>query len=153
MKAWEPRFWAKVDKSGECWLWTAAKRNSYGVFSIDGRLYSAHRVSLLIAGVDIPDGLDVDHICRDRSCVNPKHLRTATRKQNKENAGGAHRDSASGVLGVYWSKQHKKWRATVTHNGRNYHCGLFDSLRDAEAAVVSKRNELFTHNERDRRAA
>jgi hypothetical protein len=80
------RFWAKVNKGGadECWPWTGAKNpDGYGRFAAVGRvLFSAHRVSYELAGRRIPSGMVVDHICRNRGCVNPAHLRAITHGRN-----------------------------------------------------------------------
>lgn len=74
------RFWAKVDKSGECWLWTGClNRDGYGHIS-DGSL--AHRFSYEIHVGPIPDGLTIDHLCRSRACVNPDHLEPVTLRTN-----------------------------------------------------------------------
>lgn len=67
------RFWPKVNKeaSGGCWEWTAAKMPmGYGRF--DGKL--AHRLAYELLVGPIPDGLVIDHLCRNKSCVNPGHL-------------------------------------------------------------------------------
>lgn len=72
----EQRFWAKVDKTGECWLWTASlTSHGYGQFYFDGRPVAAHRFSYELFSLPIPAGMDVDHTCRIRACVNPFHLR------------------------------------------------------------------------------
>jgi hypothetical protein len=66
-----------------CWLWTGALTTSgYGQLSRKRKMLTAHRVSLELRGVILPDGMVVDHICRVRSCVNPDHLRVVTRRQN-----------------------------------------------------------------------
>lgn len=68
------RFLAKADLSGDCWTWTATlDREGYGTFYL-GRNVGAHRASLILHGRDLPDGLDVDHLCRNRACVNPDPL-------------------------------------------------------------------------------
>ena len=148
------RFWAKVDKSGECWPWTASRKpNGYGQFMVWPKLRYAHRVAYEMAVGPVPAKTDLDHTCHDRACVNPSHLRLTTRKQNLENHSGAPKNNTSGVRGVTWHKQHSKWHARVGHCGRTYNAGLFDSIAEAEAAVIAKRNELFTHNDLDRVAA
>lgn len=80
------RFWAKVDKgeSDECWEWTAYRLwNGYGRFGYrHGDVRYAHRVAYELAVGPIPDGLDIDHLCRNRACVNPAHLEPVTRSVN-----------------------------------------------------------------------
>lgn len=86
----EVRFWAKADKSGDCWIWTGAVRHKdgYGMFFKDGQARNAHRVAWELTNGPIPEGLVIDHICRNIRCVNPAHLRTVTPKVNAtENCG------------------------------------------------------------------
>ncbi len=79
------RFWAKVEKSDGCWTWTGANYIGYGQISEggrDGRLLKAHRVAYELLVGPIPDGLDLDHLCRNPSCVNPAHLEPVTHREN-----------------------------------------------------------------------
>jgi len=80
------RFWAKVDKSGECWIWTGATAGpGYGrMYCGQGgrRNEYAHRLVLEFAGIVISDGLTVDHLCRNTLCVNPDHLDVVTHREN-----------------------------------------------------------------------
>lgn len=151
------RFWAKVDKSGDCWQWTAAILNGYGRFGVrrDGkkRIGLSHRIAYELSGRNIPDGMFLDHVCHNRSCVNPQHMRIVTTKQNTENHSGANINSKSGVRGVSWSKGSRKWRVQVTSNGRCRYGGLYTSLAEAEAVAIDMRNKFFTHNDIDRRVA
>jgi hypothetical protein len=80
------RFYAKVEFSDGCWNWKGAKNSrGYGSFSVAGKTILVHRISVVLSGREIPDGLLIDHICRNKSCVNPGHLRVATFKENAEN--------------------------------------------------------------------
>jgi HNH endonuclease len=86
------RFWAKINKGGPipehrsdlgpCWLWTAATNYGYGVFRIDRRSIYAHRYAYELLVGPIPDGLQLDHLCRVPPCVNPTHLEPVTHREN-----------------------------------------------------------------------
>jgi hypothetical protein len=77
------RFWSKVDKSGECWTWLGARNDvGYGRHSFRGRRVMAHRVAYMLTAGDIADGLQLDHLCRNRLCVNPGHLEAVSQYEN-----------------------------------------------------------------------
>jgi hypothetical protein len=82
----QDRFWALVDRHRDgCWLWMGSRmHNGYGQFKKypDGRSQSAHRVAYELAIGPIPQGLDLDHLCRVRHCVNPEHLDPVSRGEN-----------------------------------------------------------------------
>lgn len=151
----EQRFWQKVDKSGQCWTWTAAisEDDGYGRFGIGRSTKLSHRVSFELSGGTIPVGMEVDHICHNRTCVNPAHLRVVTSQKNSENHSGPQSNSKTGIRGVHWVTGKRKWGASVNQKGRKYFVGYFDDIQDAAEAVLNKRNELFTHNNFDRRLA
>ena len=78
----EQRFWSKVDKSGECWIWTAGKTSKgYGKFT-HSRSNRAHRWAYEQVNGPIPEGLVIDHLCRTPACVNPNHLEAVTPRVN-----------------------------------------------------------------------
>lgn len=85
----EDRFWQYVDKSGPggCWQWTGGHSHGYGTFMVrsdDGseRQVGAHRFAYqLVVGL-VPDGLVLDHLCRNKSCVRPLHLEAVTQQVN-----------------------------------------------------------------------
>ena len=77
------RIWSKVEKAGSCWLWTGYIQGGYGmVKESGGRRVLAHRAVYEILTGKIPEGLQLDHLCRVRHCVNPGHLEPVTQKEN-----------------------------------------------------------------------
>lgn len=147
-KTVEERFWSKVDKTGECWIWTGAcTADGYGRFWHGGAVVKAHRLSYAWTHGEIPEGMQVDHRCFQRNCVRPDHLRLVTHAQNGQNRRGANRDSGTGVRGVSWHKPRQKYRARVMLNGKRYSAGYYDTLEEAEDAAIAKRQELFTHDD------
>lgn len=76
------RFWAKVKKSRACWLWTGGISKGYGLTTWQGRTISAHRLAYAALVGRIPPGKELDHICRNRACVRPEHLRIASHYDN-----------------------------------------------------------------------
>jgi len=66
-----------------CWEWQGALApNGYGHIRRDGQLLTAHRVYWIEANGPVAEGLDIDHLCRNRRCVNPEHLEPVTRSEN-----------------------------------------------------------------------
>lgn len=79
------RFWSKVDTSGDCWVWLAGRSSGgYGKFRLSRprRMVSAHRFSYEQVVRPIPEGLTLDHLCRNRACVNPAHLEPVSHREN-----------------------------------------------------------------------
>lgn len=77
------RFWEKVDKTEDCWLWFGAhNEQGYGRIRINKKSYYAHRLQMIWLGKDLPDGHHVDHLCRNPACVRPDHLEVVTHKEN-----------------------------------------------------------------------
>lgn len=93
-----------------------------------------------IMGLVPGDGLDVDHISRDRLDNRRVNLRVATRGENNQNTP-ARRNGTSAHRGVYWSKGHGKWGACARITGRTRHVGFFDDEHEAGRAVAAFRAE------------
>lgn len=145
------RFWTMVDKDEDCWEWSAyTNPGGYGTFKVYGQMFLAHRYSYEIHHNEKLGEWFVDHICHNRKCVKPTHLRKVTKQQNAENhQGKAMPNSNSGVRNVHWCKQSKKWKVTV----KRTHGGYFarEDLDKADEAAKALRNRLFTHNDVDRK--
>lgn len=151
----EQRFWQYVEKTDDCWLWTGGcSDNGYGNFrGANSRQIGAHVFSYELENGPVPDDQMLDHRCRRSACVRPSHLRVVPNKKNQEHRDGPNRDNnSSGVLGVHRYVDRDRYRVVVRHNGKIHYGGSFplDKLDQAEAAAVTLRNRLFTHNDSDR---
>lgn len=82
------RFWHYTDKTDDCWLWVGLRDTTkgYPVFYYQGKLVRAHRWSYEQFVGPVPDGLEIDHTCRVRHCVNPDHLEPVTHAENMRRA-------------------------------------------------------------------
>lgn len=132
----EDRFWSKVNKDapvpadrpelGPCWLWTGAQAyNGYGFFRA-GPLVRAHRFAYEFFVGPIPEGLQIDHLCRVRNCVNPDHLEPVTGQENhrRGNSGKLERERTHCPQGHPYDEANTRW-----WRGRNRHCRACDRER------------------------
>lgn len=88
------RFWAKVEKTERCWIWIGALRNNYGRFGLTPKvIVQAHRFAFENLIGPIPEGLHLDHLCRNTRCVNPDHLEPVTSKTNTQRGKAGTKDA------------------------------------------------------------
>lgn len=147
------RFFEKIDKRDDgCWIWTAhITPNGYGNFRLHSRRQmGAHRWSYQHHKGAIPAGMYVDHMCFNRACVNPEHLRLATNRQNQENRSGLDSNNKSGYRGVYFCKNTRKWEAAVKVEGKRHFLGRYPTAEEAGEVARAYRLQVFTHNLVDR---
>ena len=90
-----PRIAAKiaVDADTGCWLWTAARTPDYGAIHHEGRQYRAHRFIYELIAYGIPEGMQMDHLCRVKRCVSPLHVEPVTPSENQIRSGLAIRST------------------------------------------------------------
>lgn len=132
-------FWQRVDKGqdGDCWIWTAGKSGTgYGVFMKDGRKVLAHRFAYELLVGEIPDGLVLDHLCRNHACVNPDHLEPVTNPENVLRGKGCLKTHCNHghplVAGNLYIRNDKGWRSCRT-------CHLEGAARRRERARAARK--------------
>lgn len=85
----------RVNLDTRCWLWTGCTRGrGYGAIDVDGSLQPAHRVVYELLVGPIPEGYQVDHLCREPACVNPDHLEAVTAAENNRRSSSPSAENA-----------------------------------------------------------
>lgn len=116
--------------AGGCLEWVGAKTRGYGWIRLNGTSGPAHRAAYEQAHGPVPPNIRIDHICRNKACVNPAHLRKATPAQNRANSVVT--KTSSGYRGV--GREGSGWRARITVAGRLQYLGHFDTKEAAACA-------------------
>ncbi len=136
MQQFPDRFLGKVsvEPNTGCWLWTAqVSPEGYGKFRFAGGQL-AHRFAHEVAIGAIPKGLQIDHLCRQRSCVNPEHLDVVTQAENM-------RRGIKGVLTTHCPQGHAYTDENTTHNSKGGRVCRKCRKADADARTARLRSE------------
>lgn len=107
---------------------------------IDGKKYLLHRLIFLYHHGYLTQGMEIDHINTEKTINRIENLREVTRAQNSCNTRKS-ATNVTGVKGVAWCKTKKKYKVTVSLNGKSKHLGYFDDLKEAEAVAIAGREK------------
>lgn len=151
--AYDPNrsFDERTRRDGECLIWTGSVNpRGYGTFRVGGRGIGSHRYAWERVNGPIPDGMQLDHTCWNRACVEISHLRLATNAENSRSQESARRNSTTGVRNVSYSMG--KYRVRLKKDYKNYHFGGYATIEEATSVAKEKRRELFGEFSGDHRA-
>lgn len=117
-----------------------SQSGAYTQIGIDGVIYFAHRVAVLLMQGRWP-AVEVDHINGNRHDNRWSNLREANRHENNQNLG-MRSDNASGVKGVWWDKTKMKWISQIQSKGKRYSVGSFETLNEAADAYAKAKANI-----------
>ena len=126
-----------VTESG-CHLWLGyIEKNGYAKISVDGKREWAHRVSYRLVNGHIPEGMEIDHLCRVRCCVNPLHLEAVTHRTNLMRGQG---ESAKHAVKTHCYRGHEFSGINMRIDGSKRQCRICDNIRQR----ARRRNAMAT---------
>ena len=138
LTAWQ-RFWLSAE-IGDCWTWTASTEDGYGRFRADGRTWLTHRWLWAQLVGEIAEGLQLDHLCRNRACVNPDHLEPVTQTVNVRRGASAK---------PFCKKGHRRAGANaLPRAGKGNVCRTCDNERRREAYARKKAGAVRRYTSR-----
>lgn len=134
------RLFAQTDLGDSCWLWTGAGTGGgYGQISIKRRGFPIHRVAYELLVGPIPDGLELDHTCEIRNCINPAHLEPTTQYVNNMRSNSV---TAINRRKTHCTKGHPLEGQNLYEDPRGYR-GCRTCRADADARFAARRKKAI----------
>jgi hypothetical protein len=113
----------EINSATGCWEWTLClNQGGYGVFHTNNKQWKAHRFAYQILIGPIPEGLTLDHLCKNKKCVNPEHLEPVTQYVNTVRGKGS--------SSLYCSKGHAMFGEHLYFNDGNRRCQKCKRIAD-----------------------
>lgn len=141
------RFWAKVNKTNNCWLWKSTSKKRYGEFKLNYKMEKAHRVSWAIKYKNIPNNLFVLHKCDIPKCVNPSHLFLGTQQDNIKDMIKKGRQPSFYNRNKYCSKGHEITDVKRSSGNIIRRCLVCDKIRNDSYREINKEKRSLWHKE------
>lgn len=137
----EESFDYRTEWFGDCLLWTGRKHRGYGRMWVDGKETLSHRYAWQRVHGLIQEGIEIDHICHNRACVNVEHLRLASKSQNQQNRRGPSPIGSSGFRNVH--RKGDKWEVKLTKDKKTYYFGTYADIGEAALVAEQARAKVF----------
>lgn len=135
------KFWDRVNLNGPggCWLWTGhGTPNGYGNFWNGHSQVFAHKWAWVSLRSDIPEGLELDHLCKIRNCVNPDHMEPVTREENIARSAQTRREKPCCKRGHLFNEENTYWY-TAKDGSVHRNCKTCMRIREAARKLTSER--------------
>jgi hypothetical protein len=132
------RFWSKVAVSypNDCWEWLGGRfETGYGQFNAGGKALRAHRVAYEIVHGPVPEGLVLDHLCRNPLCCNPAHLEAVTNRENTLRGIGP---TAANAQKTHCPRGHAYTPPNTIQHGGKRECRICNREKKRRARAAKK---------------
>ena len=124
-------------------LFRSKNQHGYGRAKVqNGGLRVVHHLAWERVHGPVPEGMEIDHACSNRACINVDHLRAVTRSENARHRQGAQPNSKSGVRNVHACKG-GRWMVRLKVAGKHQYFGSYDTIAEAEQVAIRARREVF----------